>query len=156
MNWNAIGAVGEIAGAAAVVISLLYLGKQIRSQNRESRIAAMHDISVGFRQATARLLDSGLTGIFVKAIDGFDQLSNEDRLKLVIGMVAIFLAWEEAFIQHLMGHLETRVWKPMLSYYTLILSSPAGHRVWELRKMHFDDRFREFVDGLTLAEYSLR
>jgi len=155
MNWNAIGAVGEIVGAAAVVISLLYLGKQIRSQNRESRIAAMHDISVGFRQATAKLLDSGLTGIFVKAIDGFDQLSDEDRLKLVIGMVAIFRAWEEAFIQREMGHLETRVWKPMLSYYTLILSSPPGHRVWELRKMHFDDRFREFVDGLTLAEYSL-
>lgn len=34
MDWNAIGAIGEIAGAAAVVISLVYLASQIRVSNR--------------------------------------------------------------------------------------------------------------------------
>jgi hypothetical protein len=34
MNWEAIGAVGEIAGALAVVISLVYLASQIRTSNR--------------------------------------------------------------------------------------------------------------------------
>lgn len=33
MNWDAIGAVGEIVGALAVVISLVYLASQIRIQN---------------------------------------------------------------------------------------------------------------------------
>ena len=49
MNWDAIGAVGEIVGAMAVVVSLVYLGSQIRVQNRESRLAAMHDVSIGYR-----------------------------------------------------------------------------------------------------------
>ncbi len=31
MNWDAIGAVGEIVGAAAVVITLIYLAVQVRS-----------------------------------------------------------------------------------------------------------------------------
>ena len=57
-NWDAIGAVGEIIGALAVVISLLYLATQIKSQNRESRVAAMHDISVGFREATSKFATS--------------------------------------------------------------------------------------------------
>ena len=35
MNWEAIGAVGELIGAAAVVVTLLYLVKQIK-QNTES------------------------------------------------------------------------------------------------------------------------
>ena len=30
MNWDAIGAVGEIVGASAVVLSLAYLAVQIR------------------------------------------------------------------------------------------------------------------------------
>jgi len=34
MNWDAIGAVGEIAGALAVVVSLVYLASQIRQSNR--------------------------------------------------------------------------------------------------------------------------
>ncbi len=49
MNWEAIGAVGEIFGALAVVVSLVYLATQIRSQNRESRIAASHEITTAFQ-----------------------------------------------------------------------------------------------------------
>jgi hypothetical protein len=45
MNWDAVGAVGEILVAAAVVVSLIYLAAQIRNQNRESRLSAMLEIS---------------------------------------------------------------------------------------------------------------
>ena len=155
MNWDAIGAAGEIVGAVAVVISLIYLAAQIRNQNRESRIARMHEMSHGFREATSKLLDANVTDIFVKAIGSFESLTDEERLKLIIGMTAIFRAWEEAFIQHDMGHLDSRAWKPMLSYYAFILSAPSAYRVWEMRRAHFDDRFRNCVDGLELAEYSL-
>ena len=76
-------------------------------------------------------------------------------LKLIIGVVSVFRAWEEAYIQYDIGHLDDRIWKPMLSYYTLILSSASGHKVWELRKEHFDARFRDFIDEQALADYSL-
>lgn len=33
MNWDAIGTIGEIIGATAVVVSLVYLATQIRVQN---------------------------------------------------------------------------------------------------------------------------
>jgi hypothetical protein len=32
MNWEAVGAIGEVLGAAAVVLSLAYLGTQIFAQ----------------------------------------------------------------------------------------------------------------------------
>ena len=31
IDWNALGAIGEIAGAIAVVISLIYLARQIQT-----------------------------------------------------------------------------------------------------------------------------
>jgi hypothetical protein len=34
MNWDAIGAVGEIVGAVAVVLSLVYLAVQIRTSSK--------------------------------------------------------------------------------------------------------------------------
>ena len=34
MNWEAIGAIGELLGALAVVVSLLYLAVQIRQNSR--------------------------------------------------------------------------------------------------------------------------
>ena len=35
MNWDAIGAIGEIVGAAAVVVTLIYVAVQVR-QNTKS------------------------------------------------------------------------------------------------------------------------
>ena len=34
MNWEAIGAIGEIIGAAGVIITLLYLASQLRQNTR--------------------------------------------------------------------------------------------------------------------------
>ena len=39
MNWDAISAVGEILGAAAVVLSLVYLATQIRQGTSATRTA---------------------------------------------------------------------------------------------------------------------
>ena len=41
MNWEAISAIGQLVGALAVVISLIYLANQVRGNARETRLAAM-------------------------------------------------------------------------------------------------------------------
>lgn len=40
MNWDAIGAIGEIIGALAVVVTLIYLSRQIRHANQQGEIEA--------------------------------------------------------------------------------------------------------------------
>jgi hypothetical protein len=41
MNWEAIGAVGEIVGAVAVILTLIYLAAQIRQNTNSVRAAAV-------------------------------------------------------------------------------------------------------------------
>ena len=43
MQWEAIGAVGDIAGAAAVVISLVYLARQMTISNRLAKAEAFRE-----------------------------------------------------------------------------------------------------------------
>jgi hypothetical protein len=45
MNWEALGALGEIAGAMAVIVTLIYLSVQIRQNTKASRIAAVQAAS---------------------------------------------------------------------------------------------------------------
>src|SRR5438034_11598065 len=45
VNWEAISAMGQIVGALAVVISLIYLAREIRSNARSARIASLHDVN---------------------------------------------------------------------------------------------------------------
>lgn len=50
MNWDAIGAIGELVGAVAVVATLGYLAIQIRLQNKEARLAANQDLQRAIRE----------------------------------------------------------------------------------------------------------
>ena len=47
MNWEAIGAMSELIGATAVVVTLAYLAVQIRENSRAVRSSTRSDISRG-------------------------------------------------------------------------------------------------------------
>ena len=156
MNWEAIGAVGEILGAFAVVLSLVYLAVQIRTQNRESRLLAMHEISVGFREAIGKFTTEDMSKILVRADVNFDDLTDDEAMRIVATFGGLFRAWEEAFIQQDEGRLDQRSWDAMTRYYLLALSSGGAQRAWALRKDYLDPEFVKFVDKLTLGDYKYR
>ena len=87
MNWEAIGAVGEIAGGPAVVISLIYLASQIRHSNRqvEEQVRALrmqaYD-SAGADFSALRLHISGspqIASVWRRAKDSYSALEPDER-----------------------------------------------------------------------------
>ena len=49
MNWEAVGALAELIGAAGVILSLIYLATQVRQSNQESRASMIHAIAAAGR-----------------------------------------------------------------------------------------------------------
>jgi len=82
MNWEAIGAIGEILGAAAVVVSLIYLAVQIRANHKEVRLAAMHEISVEFRESISTFADPQMAELFTRVNLQDDTLTDAETLQL--------------------------------------------------------------------------
>jgi len=156
VNWDAIGAIGEIVGAAAVVISLVYLAVQIRAQNKEAQVAAMHEIAVGYRDALATFSDEGMADLFEKAYERYDELSLSESIRLISGLQRVFRVWEEAYIQFEEGRLEPRIWDSMVQQYASYLSMPPFQNVWELRGRYFDKAFQEFVNELRSTEHKFK
>jgi hypothetical protein len=155
MNWDAIGAVGEIVGASAVFVSLIYLAVQIRNQNREARAAAMHEIWVGFRDSIAAFGDQQTSQVYTKAL-AHEELSDAEQLQLIVGVQRILRVWEEAFMQKNKGRLDDEVWEAMVVQYSSTMGSRAFQIVWELRKEVYGSEFRRFVDDLPVSDYQIR
>ncbi len=153
MNWDALGAVGEIVGAFAVVVTLIYLANQIRSQNRESRIASVHELSVAFRGAIMSFQNPNLADVFVRAKTGFLELSEPERLQFISMIQQIFRVWEDAYYQYQENRLDERIWKSMVVQFSFYLSLDGVCRVWEIRKQAYSDDFREFVDNTAARDY---
>ena len=156
MNWDAIGAIGEIVGAFAVVVSLVYLAIQIRGQNRESRLAAMHEIAVAYRESNIPFADANLADILTRAHNDTNQLTEAEILQLIVAVQGVFRVWEEAYYEHIAGRLDEHLWAAMLREYSSYLSAGGFDFVWQLRKNGLNDEFRIFVDSVPKPEYRTR
>jgi hypothetical protein len=153
MNWDAIGAVGELVGATAVVVSLIYLAIQIRRQSEDSRVSSMNDVAAAFRDASGKTGDADFADIAFRGLRDFDSLAGPEKLSMLVRMINVFRVCEEAYILHQDGRLDERYWRGIQRYLATAIGAPGAQRVWELRKHYFSDEFQAYVQGLERIEW---
>jgi len=153
MNWDVIGAIAEALGALGVIISLIYLATQIRAQNRESRIAALHELSVGVRGSISNFTNGELARIFVRANDDYDSLEPSEQLQMIALVAEYLRVFEEAFIQHSEGRLDKRTWSSMARYLAMFMDGNCPKKIWELRGPYLDPDYQSFVNNLETSEF---
>ena len=146
MNWDAIGAVGEIVGAVAVVGSLIYLASQIRQQNREARISASHEITEAFRDAIGAVKDPQIAQLCVKALNGLDGLEDSEKMQVLALAQTYFRVWEEAHYQNSEGRLEVSMWEAMCRQFGGLMALPMFAEAWVVRRDSCREEFQIFVD----------
>jgi hypothetical protein len=156
MNWDAIGATGEIIGATAVVISLLYLGLQIRSQTRQAKFAAAHDISIGYREAMDHFSGPYASKLYIKALSGTDNLDDSELFHLVLGSQKMLRVWEEAFYLHSEGQLHGKHWEGINRQFRAFLDLPVFKYTWKMRSEFYGDEFRSMVEQSKAVNYRFR
>jgi hypothetical protein len=154
MNWDAVGAVGEIVGAFAVVASLVYLASQIRTQNSEARAASVHQVMHEYSSSISALHEPGMADIWISAMEDFDSLSPSQRLRFIIYLTVAVRSFEDAYFQWREGRLETEVWRALLIPLLDVKSTEAFDRFWELRRHQFRAEFADYIDSLEAGQYS--
>jgi hypothetical protein len=155
LNWDAIGAVGEILGAGAVVVSLFYLGIQIRTQNKQQQLAAVHDISTAFRETYTKFNDADIADILVRGNKDFASLTDTEKVRLFATVNPFLKVLEEAHEQYNQGRFDESMWQALVTQYSFFLSAPALEEIWKQRRGHFNPSFRDFVDGLDKTDYGI-
>jgi hypothetical protein len=148
VNWTALGAVGELLGAVAVVASLLYVARQVKQSNRIARAEA-------FRAAMLKAADMmedwcqdpGWTAQFVRMrFQGLRRgdMNAEERAKGGIHMQA--MVWMYAAI-----HRDVQVGiLPPSAYETMpseTFRMPYMKEVWPLLREDHSEEFREFFEA---------
>ena len=82
MDWAAIGAVGEVAGAIAVFATLLYLSIQVREGNKQAELEALRHTLDGFNQWCDQVVGSKATAsILNRGRDDIASLDRDERIQ---------------------------------------------------------------------------
>ena len=147
MNWEAISAIGQLVGALAVVISLIYLANQVRSNARETRLAAMRstlDFLNRFTQQIAEHAD--LAELRHRGFKDFESLEGADRARFGSYMHGLFRTIETVYYQHLEGHVDPRVWRGLEVVTREVNAQPGVQAWWRSRSHWFDEEFAKFIN----------
>lgn len=154
MNWDAVGAVAEVIGAVAVVVTLIYLAIQIRQNTNAVRLQTGHNISEEYRDIFAIISQNeGLADLIHRAALDHESISGADKARYYALNSNFVRAVENAFVQWNENALDHRHWsgmKRMLSDYTRL---PAFQEYWANRKHWFSDEFQAFMDDEILATH---
>ena len=148
MNWEALGAIGELVGATAVLITLVYLALQIRQNTAALRSTATqgaHD-QVGRLYQTVST-DPELAMIFARGCTDPDELSDIETAKyysLLIQILFYVQNWHTQTRDGLMDEDLLSSWSKIL---TDIATTPGFQRVWEQRKHIFSSALRKYLEA---------
>ena len=106
MNWDAIGAIGEIIGAIAVVATLFYLAVQVRETRKEAKLAAaqaQRSAVQANRELRINMFLSERDSPYIPAIrikaDAGQDLTEEEKLRLARHVSAMWAYTYSEWVQ---------------------------------------------------------
>ena len=156
MNWDAIGAMGEVLGAIAVVVSLVYLAFQIRQntrqidENTKAAQAAAFDSSITntFLARQSILENADVSRIYLEGSNDPASLSEEDRVRYRLTVHNVLGALWNMQSQSQVGELASETWNAQLATLKRIVSTPGFRWFWENYSQEFGASFQKIVEDL--------
>lgn len=148
MNWEAIGAIGEIIGAIAVVASLVYLATQIRQSTKVARSATRQAIAESAQRLGQDLMDdTGMAEILVRHING-EEISAVEKIRLQARCYRDMRHWENIHYQMSEGLISEDQWKGFRKNLRILFGIQAYCDYWEHESELYSESFRKEVEAV--------
>ena len=145
LEW---GALGELIGGAAIIISLIYVGIQVRQNTMAQRLSTSHQIAEDL--ADVYLFPSGsneMAQIFIDGLSG-NELKGPAHMRFYGYLHKFFRTMENAHYQFQYGALEWDAFEGVTRQFQYIVSTPGGQTYWRERGQWYTAEFSTYVDNL--------
>lgn len=133
MNWDAIGAVGELAGAVAVVASLLFVGYQLRQGQSIERAKAQRELLVQAREWMSLLAsDEQLFEAVRSCLNDFDGADDFTKERFNAWGFNMLLIFEQVHYMHIDGFVNDGSFYRFEQVMLAIFRTTGGAQWWKI------------------------
>ena len=149
MDWDAIGAIAELAGALGVIASLIYVATQIRLSTRASSVEAKLATTSMLNEFLNMFIENPeLYDLFLRERVSTQSLSDGEYPRFSALVMKTFWFYSAAYFQLKKGTLEDDDWREIESMIEFWLDG-EGVREWWRRfgPQRFGKNFVRFVDA---------
>lgn len=148
MTLEAVYYISQIVSTLALVVSVVYLGRQTHLA-ASSQIAQMHQARiVQFNENLQRMTDPEFAPIATAAMHGDMTLSEEQLRRFYFFGVSQFRVFEEMFRQWQDGMLATERWETSRRTLAGMIRAPGYRGCYHAIRNGLDPRFVALVDDV--------
>ena len=149
MNWDAIGAIGEVVGAVAVVATLIYLSLQVRSAHRDAQTSNFHRVADSFNDLNRMVAsDPDLASLFNKGMMDFDALDDTERTQFSMLMLTACRIYDSLYYQLQRGVGDKELWSTEVETLKGLCSAPGFQSWWAANTFKFSPGFTKFINSI--------
>ena len=131
---------GDILGAAGVILSLIYVGRQLRQAGAQT----VHDNFSGWYASVQGKPD--LLALSIKGMKDYASLSEVEKGQFIAMFMAFTSHSQNAFYKWKDGSLSPDLWRCWESVSMNFLSTQGGKAFWDERGYMFSDAYRGHVE----------
>ena len=151
MNWDAVSAVGQIVGALAVVISLIYLAVQMRQNTRAVRGTSFQAVTDAFNQFNLSIAhDKELARIFRLGSQGIGNLDEDQQIQFAFLCLSAVRIFDTMYHQSKLGTGELGLWRAEERALATLLQYPGIRAWWATNPLSVTEEFRTYIERVLL------
>ena len=153
VNWDAVGALAELVGAVGVILSLVYLARQIGQNTRSVRVASYQSWFNSYDSLSNIILASSeFDALLHRGLGDPDSLSEEDSRRVRGVLRRSFRQFENLYYQHSEAMIDPSLYEAWHRVYSHIGETPGFRFFWENEQGLFSEAFRRVIDEMLTAQ----
>jgi len=148
-NWEIISLVIEIAGTVAVIVSLLYLAKQVKNGNALNRTSTFREIMVGLINQNNVMFGPENVELIAAGFKSYNLLSPVEKLRFDHLMSNFFQYPEDSWNSNQVELLSIETMDNWAWYLkTRMFPYPGVREFWTHNKFGYAPGFQNWVDSI--------
>ena len=140
--------IGEIVGAAGVIASLVFVGLQVRSNTKTTRLHMHEQVTQTYMSFLNSVLmdpEAFSEGLRSKTAE-FENLTEKQKFIFFATMLGFFKHFELMYAQYQHGVMNEETWNAWNEHVRMYFHQPGAQAWWSLRKSTFVPGFRAYLE----------
>jgi len=152
MNWDAVAALAEAFGAIGVIVTLVFLARQIQQNTSAVRASTNHALTQQRNDLNVKFgLDPPAVELLLRGARSFEGLDFNERYRYTLLMRAVVGVCEDTFVQYSEGMCGPEPWSSAKVVLGPIAAAPTFATWWDQHGEVYYPAFRREVDAICAA-----
>ena len=147
MSFEIISLIIEILSAIAVVVTLIYVARQLRQNTQIMQTSASSErVQRDFEIASIMIENKDFAKIWLQSHEDFDKLDEVDKNRIIFFERRAIIHWDNMYQTRMKGLLPDPNWNELKWLIQKIGMNQGLRQSWNIFKNSFEKGFQIFIE----------